>query len=201
MAAQPLPRIDQHMNLARADRVLRSVFGDHDFLGRLDAMVRGRPQISDADVGGIVEQAVVEAVRQVRLGKPVDDPQRLVWWLCERKAGELSRRRGESLPLTEDLEIRAPDEVTADELVRWRRLVERIDQERPRQVWVLLLGAIEAGEDLLTGWELARHLNIAETAVRKAISRGRAQLRRMAEAEGLVRMLEDGTVLVQFEDE
>src|ERR671939_1633383 len=112
MTAQPLRQADHQADPAHADRVLRSVFGDYDFLGRLDAMIRGRPQITGADVEGIVEQAVVEAVRQVRIGKPVDDPQALVWWLSRRKAGELSSARGEVVPLTEELSVRAPDEVT-----------------------------------------------------------------------------------------
>jgi DNA-directed RNA polymerase specialized sigma24 family protein len=186
---------------AHADRVLRVVFGDTDYLARLESMLGARAHLSGADVEAVLEQAVVEAVRQVRRGRVVEDPQGLVWWLAERKAGELSSNRGETMPLDEVLGLATPEGPVPSELVRWRALVERIDQERPRQVWLLLLGAIEAGEDLLSGWEIAQHLGIPETAVRKAISRGRRQLRRLAEAEGLVRMLDDGTMLVEFDDD
>jgi DNA-directed RNA polymerase specialized sigma24 family protein len=200
MTASPLRQTKPLADPAHANRVLRVVFGDADYLGRLESMLGARPQLSGADVEAVVEQAVVEAVRQVRMGRIVEDPQALVWWLADRKAGELSSRRGETVPFDEALALNAVEGPAPRELARWRVLVERIDQEGPRQVWLLLLGAIEAGEDLLSGWEIAQHLEISETAVRKAISRGRRQLRRLAEAEGLVRMLDDGTVLIEFED-
>jgi hypothetical protein len=182
MTISPLRQPEPVGDPAHADRILRAVFGDADYLGRLESMIGARPQLSTADVEAVIEQAVV-------------------WWLAERKGGQLSNTRGETIPLDEALGLTAADGPAPSELVRWRALVERIDQDRPRQVWLLLLGAIEAGEDLLSGWEVAQHLGIPETAVRKAISRGRRQLRRLAEAEGLVRMLDDGTMLVEFNDD
>ncbi len=201
MTTSPLRQPEPVGDPAHIYRVLRVVFGDADYLGRLESMLGARTQLSGADVEAVIEQAVVEAVRQVRQGRVVEDPQGLVWWLAERKGGELSSTRGETVPLDEALGLTTVDGPAPSELVRWRALVERIDQDRPRQVWLLLLGAIEAGEDLLSGWEIGQHLGIPETAVRKAISRGRRQLRRLAEAEGLVRMLDDGTMLVEFNDD
>lgn len=92
---QPQPTGDP----AHVDRVLKAVFGDRDYLGRLESMIGGRPHLTGADVEAVVEQAVVEAVRQVRAGRALEDPQGLVWWLAGRKAGELSSTRGATLPL------------------------------------------------------------------------------------------------------
>jgi DNA-directed RNA polymerase specialized sigma24 family protein len=184
-----------------AQRLVAEVFGDADYLDRLETMLRARVHLDEADVLAIVEIAVVEAVRQSRAGKAIEDPRGVVWWLAERKAGELSAGRGETLELDEAVRFRPAPEVSTSELARWRALIEQIDQERPRQVWLLVIGALEAGEDMLTGFEIARHLGIPELAVRQALTRGRKQLRRLIEAAGLVRTLDDGSLIVAFCDD
>lgn len=200
---QPSP---DEATLDAVDRFLASVYGDLDFMGRLDWMVTSQAHLTDADLGEVIEAATDEVVRQIRLGRQPDDAHALMFWVAQKKAGRLSVQRGVLLSLDEpavseqqgDSDV---GEVTAQELHRWRCLVEQIDQGRPRQVWLIVVEAIEGGLDLLPANEIAMRLGISETAVWAAMTRGRQQLVRMAEAGGLVRMLEDGRVTVEYEDD
>src|SRR5687767_9428722 len=86
-------------SLESVDRFLGAVYGDLDYLGRLDAMVAGKTHLSDADLGTVIEPAVDEVVRQLRLGVQPDDPLGLLWWLAGKRAGKLSAKRGAELSL------------------------------------------------------------------------------------------------------